>query len=150
MTSIELDDDLASNSLNSLLRNHTVYDEEFKKKVIITAEKTSNREAEKIFGISESNIRRWRKLKGEIFGFVPTKKVAKSGTQKVIHLKGKLHARTLDEGKQFKNLILQELRNVKSEPSRSLGIFLKVLFLFILPEKLFTVKQNRNYVRLLL
>lgn len=43
------------------------YDQEFKKRVILTAEQTSNRVAEKQFGVSESNIRRWRKLRDEIF-----------------------------------------------------------------------------------
>lgn len=45
----------------------THYDREFKQRVIVYAEKTSNREAEKRYGISESNVRRWRKLKEEIF-----------------------------------------------------------------------------------
>ncbi|GJQ85404.1 hypothetical protein Trydic_g10178 [Trypoxylus dichotomus] len=48
------------------------YPNEFKKKVILYAEKHNNSEAERVFGIAESNIRRWRKLKSLIFskGFV--------------------------------------------------------------------------------
>ncbi|KAK9745314.1 BTB/POZ domain [Popillia japonica] len=43
------------------------YPNEFKKKVILYAEKHNNSEAERVFGIAESNIRRWRKLKSLIF-----------------------------------------------------------------------------------
>lgn len=51
----------------------THYDREFKQTVVLFAESTSNREAEKKYGISESNVRRWRKLKDEIFNAPPRK-----------------------------------------------------------------------------
>ncbi|XP_071057230.1 uncharacterized protein [Onthophagus taurus] len=43
------------------------YPTEFKKTVVLYAEKFSNREAERTFGIAESNIRRWKKLKSILF-----------------------------------------------------------------------------------
>lgn len=46
----------------------THYNRTFKQAVVLYAERESNREAEKKYGISETNIRRWRKLKTELFG----------------------------------------------------------------------------------
>ena len=45
----------------------TRYPHEFKRRVVLYAEKFSNREAERKFGISESNIRRWKKLRPILF-----------------------------------------------------------------------------------
>lgn len=101
------------------MRNHSNYDQEFKKKVIITAEKTSNREAEKLFGISESNIRRWRKLKGEIFGFGPSC-LDRNRRKRKIHLKGRVQKRV--PGKGFENVVIEEFKMYQDSPSSSLGI----------------------------
>lgn len=49
------------------LMNHvSMYDPAFKKAVILYAEKKSNSEAQRRFGIHESSIRRWRKIKADI------------------------------------------------------------------------------------
>lgn len=97
------------------MRNHGNYDQEFKKKVIITAEKTSNREAEKIFGISESNIRRWRKLKGEIFGFGPS--ALEKRKKKKLQIRGRLLKKDAEGG--FANIIIEELKGQQDSPSNS-------------------------------
>lgn len=49
-------------SIRTKCRN---YDPEFKKKVALFAENKGNQEAKRRFGISESNIRRWKKLQKE-------------------------------------------------------------------------------------
>lgn len=41
------------------------YDSDFKKKVAIFAERKGNQEAKRRFGVSESNIRRWKKIQRE-------------------------------------------------------------------------------------
>lgn len=41
------------------------YDPEFKKKVALFAENKGNQEAKRRFGVSESNIRRWKKIHKE-------------------------------------------------------------------------------------
>lgn len=46
---------------------YNAYDLELKKSVVIYAEQNGNKEAEARYGISDANIRRWRRLKGEIF-----------------------------------------------------------------------------------
>lgn len=99
------------------MRNHANYNVEFKKKVILTAEKTSNREAEKLFGISESNIRRWRKLKGEIFGFGPSL-LDRNRKRRKLLLKGKVPKKDFNA---FDNVIVEELRDVQEGSTSSLG-----------------------------
>ncbi|XP_019875972.2 uncharacterized protein LOC109603910 isoform X1 [Aethina tumida] len=47
-------------------RHCATYAPDFKKSVILFAEKKGNREARRRYGVCESNIRRWRRLKPEI------------------------------------------------------------------------------------
>lgn len=47
------------------------YDRTFKQRVVLFSEIYGNREAEKKFEVSESNIRRWKKHKAEIFSAQP-------------------------------------------------------------------------------
>lgn len=42
------------------------YEPEFKKKVVSFAERRGNQEAQRRFGVSESNIRRWRKIQRDL------------------------------------------------------------------------------------
>lgn len=42
-----------------------IFDPEFKKKVALFAENKGNQEAKRRFGVSESNIRRWKKIQKE-------------------------------------------------------------------------------------
>lgn len=46
---------------------YNAYDLELKKSVVIFAEENGNKEAQARYGISEANIRRWRRLKDDIF-----------------------------------------------------------------------------------
>lgn len=106
--------DLDTASVISNVKNHGNYDQEFKKTVIIAAEKTSNREAEKMYGVSESNIRRWRKLKGEIFGFEPstTQMKAKKIGQPIKRKVQKMHF-----GKEYQNFVVRELKSIRKQPT---------------------------------
>jgi hypothetical protein len=47
---------------------YNAYDLDLKKSVVIFAEENGNKEAQARYGISEANIRRWRRLKNDIFG----------------------------------------------------------------------------------
>lgn len=47
---------------------YNAYDLETKKSVVTFAEQNGNKEAQARYGISEANIRRWRRLKNDIFG----------------------------------------------------------------------------------
>ncbi|KXZ75599.1 hypothetical protein TcasGA2_TC015970 [Tribolium castaneum] len=47
---------------------YNAYDLDLKKSVVIFAEANGNKEAQARYGISEANIRRWRRLKDDLFG----------------------------------------------------------------------------------
>lgn len=47
------------------IRQCTVYEPDFKKAVVLFAEQKGTSEAKKRYGISESNIRRWRKIENK-------------------------------------------------------------------------------------
>lgn len=113
---LDVDFDFSRISMISHSRNHGNYDLDFKKKVIIAAEKSSNREAEKLFGVSESNIRRWRKLKGEIFGFGPSRAdVIKK--KRVIHLKGRLAKNEIVNRQHANSFVVKDMKSLKISPS---------------------------------
>lgn len=116
---------LPAAAVSSQLRNHSNYDQEFKKKVIIAAEKSSNREAEKMFGISESNIRRWRKMKGEIFGFGPSNLDKNKDKRRVIQMKGKLQKQ-----ERLPSFIVEELKVLANNSSGSMFIFFSFIDFF--------------------
>lgn len=48
------------------IRQCSSYEPDFKKAVVLYAEQKSTSEAKRRYGISESNIRRWRRLKNDI------------------------------------------------------------------------------------
>lgn len=48
------------------IRQCSSYEPDFKKAVVLYAEQKSTSEAKRRYGISESNIRRWRRLKDDI------------------------------------------------------------------------------------
>ncbi|KAG5878379.1 hypothetical protein JTB14_020615 [Gonioctena quinquepunctata] len=55
---------LKTNNKDVLKRRQcAVYDPEFKKVVVLYAEQKTNKEARRKYGVSESNIRRWRRIK---------------------------------------------------------------------------------------
>lgn len=43
------------------------YSAAFKRKVVLHAEKTSNLQAQREFGVNKKNVRRWRKQRAELF-----------------------------------------------------------------------------------
>lgn len=111
--------DYSFTPISSTQRIHGNYDLDFKKKVILAAEKTSNREAEKIFGVSESNIRRWRKLKGEIFGFGPLRTSDPRKLRRVIHLKGRLPtgAQVISGKPVTKSIVVNNIKSPTKKPT---------------------------------
>ncbi|KAJ8953714.1 hypothetical protein NQ314_007324 [Rhamnusium bicolor] len=54
------------NNKRLTIRQCTSYEPDFKKAVVLYAEQKSTSEAKRRYGISESNIRRWRRLKNDI------------------------------------------------------------------------------------
>lgn len=59
------------------------YDPDFKKKVALFAENKGNQEAKRRFGVSESNIRRWKKIQKEhVIEKVATRKVVNKNSRR--------------------------------------------------------------------
>lgn len=63
-------------------RSH--YTAAFKRKVILVAERTSNLQAQRDFGVDEKNVRRWRKQREQLFNCAATRK-SFSGPQRGRH-----------------------------------------------------------------
>lgn len=101
----------------------THYDREFKQRVVLFAERYSNREAEKKYGISESNVRRWRKLRNEIFTTPSVCCKTRKGKKRPYQKKKKLPL-------GFESLLFGDL----GENFRSIGSFLVTLVILNLTQ----------------
>src|SRR5699024_7805013 len=101
---------------------YNAYDLDLKKSVVIYAEENGNKEAQARYGISEANIRRWRRLKEDIFGKSPDYDRGKLRMRKRVN-----YACKLEKGTNCDHLEQESQGSVGESTSRSknfeIGVF---------------------------